>query len=157
MLYEIISKQAQVVSTTGQIGNGKTISKGNARRAEFEKRIDMLGDEKKNIYERYVLGELDADGYKMEKQKIDAELSRLEQVHSALSAELANLEQAQSEDSERKRVAGCVSAEKGLTHSLVDLLINKVLVYPNNRVTIDWKVSAFFGSAPSESRFDAAV
>ena len=35
------------------------------------------------------------------------------------------------------------SVEGKLSKGLVDLLINKVYVYPENRVEIDWKIADF--------------
>jgi len=38
-----------------------------------------------------------------------------------------------------------------LTQEIVDLLIDRVLVYPDNRMEIVWKISGFTDSMPQEA------
>ncbi len=122
MLFEVISKQAQVILT------------------EYDRQISALNDRKRRLYERLILGELTIEGYKTEKMPIDAELTRLGQIHAALATELEKLAQ----DGQRKKLASQVCAENAQTPALVDLLIDKVLIFPGERVEIKWKVADFF-------------
>ena len=61
----------------------------------------------------------------------------LTQIHATLST-------AQSANRERKKIAEKVAAENTLTRPLVDLLIEKVLIYPKEKFEVAWKVKNFF-------------
>ncbi|MDR1703495.1 MAG: hypothetical protein LBS19_02250, partial [Clostridiales bacterium] len=50
----------------------------------------------------------------------------------------------QAKDATRQKLAAQASAENGLTLALVDLFIDKVLVFPDNRLEIKWKAKDFF-------------
>ncbi len=39
-----------------------------------------------------------------------------------------------------------MSAESSLTLALVDLLIERVLIFPDERVEVRWKIAEFFGT-----------
>jgi hypothetical protein len=45
---------------------------------------------------------------------------------------------------ERKKIAAAVKLEKKLTRALVDILIEKVLIFPGERVEVQWKFAEFF-------------
>ena len=45
---------------------------------------------------------------------------------------------------EQKELAEDISRANGLTAGLVDRLIDKVYIYPGNRVEIIWKVKNFY-------------
>jgi hypothetical protein len=140
MLIEIITKQAQVVLNIDQLRDVGKIDARLVRQAGHDKQIAALNDSKRRLYERLTLGELDIEAYKTEKAPLDAELARLGQVNAALVSELAE----QAKDATRQKLAAQASAENGLTRALVDLLIDKVLVFPDNRLEIKWKVKDFF-------------
>ena len=157
LLYEIINKQVQVVFSVNHISDVRQIDMRSVRQTEYGKQIEMLNDESRQIYEQFVLGEVDAMGYKAARERIDTEVLRLEQACPVLSAELAAFEFERAQSCERKKIAECIREEKGLTRPLVDLLIKRVLIYPNNRVVIDWKVSSFFGTDVSAGQLDSVV
>jgi len=46
-------------------------------------------------------------------------------------------------DDELRHLAETANDEGKLNKALMDLLINKVYVYPDNRIEIDWKVGDF--------------
>ncbi len=140
MLFEVISKQAEVILNVDKLNDIGQIDARLARQTEYERQIAALNSRKRSLYERFILGELTIEGYKAEKVSIDAELARLGQINTALSSELETLTQ----DGRRKKLASHVRAENRLTPALVDLLIEKVLIFPGERVEIKWKVADFF-------------
>ena len=105
---------------------------------EHEAQIEKLQNDKRKLYELLVLGYICKNEYSLQKAAIDAELAQLLRVHKANS------------DANKKNTPGesIVQAAKKawetntLTQELVDLLIEKVFVYPDNRVEIKWKDNA---------------
>jgi hypothetical protein len=140
MLFDVISKQAQVILNIGKLSDVGQINVRLTRQAEYSKQIVALDNHKRRLYERFILGELTIEGYKTEKAPLDAETQRLAQISAALSSELEKLAQ----DGRRKKLASQVCAENGLTPALVDLLIEKVLIFPGERVEVRWKTADFF-------------
>jgi len=113
------------------------------KQAEYEKRINVLREEKRQLYEGLILGTVTAEMYKTEKIAVDSELSRLIKAYDSLKAETAVMVASKSSDDEIRRLAENVSGEGKLNMALSELLIDKVYVYPGNRVEIMWKVADF--------------
>ena len=143
LLYEVINKQAQVIRGIDKISDAAGISVKTEQQIEYEKQIEKRNEEKRNLYERFVLGEVSVEAYKTEKAAIDEDINRLTHSLDALKSEVAALSAVKESDDEVKRLAGIAVGEDKLSRSLVDLLIDKVYVYPGNRVEIVWKVKDF--------------
>jgi hypothetical protein len=58
---------------------------------------------------------------------------------------------AETSDDELRKIAGAVQETDKLNRSLVDLLIDKVYVYPDNQIEIVWKVADFFSAGKDNS------
>jgi len=90
------------------------------------------------LYDKYADGKLEREFFLNEKKQYDADMEKLEQ-------ELAALRQAQEEESEQEgsqRKADQAMAfleEEDLTEDMKEKLIEKVVVYPGNRIEIVWK------------------
>ena len=122
-LFEIISKQAQtaLASEPDVQENGETPHD-----------IESLNEAKRNLYERFVLSEISAEDYRREKIALDEKISHLTQICTVIFQE-----------EQRKKVAKKIVIEDALTRSLVDLLIEKVLIYPGEKIQIEWKIKNF--------------
>ncbi|NLA88190.1 MAG: hypothetical protein GX847_13120 [Clostridiales bacterium] len=83
--------------------------------------------------------------YKEQKKILDAALGRQRDVHGVIC------EQAEKSAPNAAAIKAAQEALQSdeLRRELADLLIDKVLVYPNNHIEIQWKVSGF-------GRIDAA-
>ena len=131
-LFEIISKQTQIILGVDNVNEAIV-----EPQSDYARQIERIGDDRLKLYERYVHREIAADEYKTAKAHPDEEFSRLTQIHTALST-------AQSANRERKKIAGQAAIENTLTRPLVDLLIEKVLIYPKEKFEVTWKVKIFF-------------
>ena len=74
---------------------------------------------------------------------IDTELNRLAHALDTLKSEADLLSAAKASGDELRQLANAALGTDRLTKSLVDLLIDKVCIYPGNRVEIAWKVGDF--------------
>ena len=149
LLYEIINKQAQVILSINGLGDTAGLTVKIEQQAEYEKQIEKLNDEKCALYEQYVLRKVDAAAYKTKKATLDAEMNHLKHTLDALKADAAILSAAKASDDELRKLADATLGTDKLTRPLVELLIDKVFIYPGNRIEIVWKV-ADFGSVNNE-------
>jgi hypothetical protein len=143
LLFEIINKQAQVILNIDGLGDTANLSLKIEQQTEYEKQIEKCREEKCNLYEQYVLRQLDAEAYKKEKSALDADLSRLNRAFGVLKKETAVMLAAKASDDELRNLAENAIGTGKLSRSLMDLLIDKVYVYPGNRVEIKWKVADY--------------
>lgn len=113
------------------------------QQSSYTKLIDQCQDKKQRLYERFVLQEMGAEQYKVQKSEVDAELARLNRAYSALAAQTAQKQSDNMANAKAREIAVGASRESGLTQALVDLLIDRVYVYPENHLEIVWKVTDF--------------
>jgi len=142
-LFDVISKQAQVIIGIDSLGNMADLPLRTEQQVEYEKRIEECKELKCSLYEKYVLGDIGEDAYKAEKANIDTELAQLNRIYETVKAENATMLAAKTSDTKRRTIAESVTEIGKLNRQLVDLLIDKVLVYPGNRVDVVWKVEDF--------------
>lgn len=143
MLYVVIEKQAQVILNVERLDYTSGFQLKTEQQAEYGKLIAKCRDDKRLLYEKLILGELDAAGYKAKKNAIDVELDRLNRALNSLNAEATAISAAKSSDDELRKLAETAMNDSKLTRPLVDVLIDKVYVYPGNKVEIVWKVADF--------------
>jgi DNA invertase Pin-like site-specific DNA recombinase len=143
-LFEIIRKQAQVILNADISDGLNEIDLRLERQSEYARRIEGVGDEKRTLYERFILGELDAEDFKSEKISLDAELARLTRIHDALAAENSKLAEAKSADVKLRKVAESAAGESALTRALADLLIDRVRVFPGGGIEVEWRFADYF-------------
>ncbi|NLA88187.1 MAG: hypothetical protein GX847_13105, partial [Clostridiales bacterium] len=98
-----------------------------------------LQSEMQRLYENLVLGDIQPEEYKERKKALDAALARQRDVHGVIC---------EQEEKNAPSVAAIKAAREALLsdelgQELADLLIDKVLLYPDNRIEIHWKVSGF--------------
>jgi hypothetical protein len=143
LLFEIISKKAQIILNTGRLGDGAGLSVKAEQQAGYEQKMGKLNNDKRGLYECFVLGELNAEDFKVAKAGIDAELSQLKRALDAVKAETTVMSVAITSGDELRNLADAALRSDRLTRPLVELLIEKVYVFPCNRVEIVWKATDF--------------
>ena len=74
---------------------------------------------------------------------VDKELGRLNRIYDALCRQTEQMRLGDESSAARKRLAQEVTGASGLTAPLVDALIERVEVYPENQVRIIWKLKDF--------------
>ena len=96
------------------------------------------------LYERFMLNEIDENQYMNLKEKINMELDSLNRVYNAILSKANQLQVENKEKAKLLNTAKIVSSEAVLTKRLVDTLIDKVHIYPDDVVEIDWKIREFY-------------
>jgi len=146
LLYTIIRKQSQLILNTEQFDDMNGFLIKTEQQSECKKLIEKHRDEKRLLYEKMILGELDTAGYKSEKAKVDSDLDHLNHALKNLNEETLAIAVAKSSDDELRRLAGMAFNDNKLTRPLVEALIDKVYIYPNRKVEIIWKTEDFMAN-----------
>jgi len=140
LVFTVLKKQMEVV-----LGMGETelpaLEAGLARQAEYEQQISSLQDAKRRLYEQYLMREIGLDEYKSQKAECDAKLVQIKNTCAAVTAQAKQAQEQREEQIKQKQIIREISQADGLTASLVDLLIEKVYVFPGKRIEIAYKVS----------------
>ena len=106
-------------------------------RTEYEQQIEALQDGKRTLYERYLMGEIKLSTYKAEKAACDELLLKTKNAYAAVLA------QAKQKQDEQVRQDGSKEASKAIFDAdtlTTELLIDRVLVYPDKRIEIGYKI-----------------
>ena len=70
------------------------------QQSEYKERINKCHDEKRILYERFVLGEIAAKAFKIEKVVLDAEFDRLNSAFEIYESEAAEILAAKASSNE---------------------------------------------------------
>lgn len=115
-----------------------------AKCSEYEKQLEALKDQKQALFERYLLGQIELDTYKSEKAVYDAEILKVKNAYAAVTAQAKLKREEQARQSSRQEIVHSIVEADVLTSELTDLLIEKVYVFPDNRIEIVYKIHDLF-------------
>ena len=113
-------------------------------RFEYEQQIEALQDGKRLLYERYLLGYIDLDTYKAEKAACDELLLITKNAYTAVLAQAKQKQEEQARQDSRKEASKAIFDADTLTSELAELLIDRVLVYPDKHIEIAYKIQDIF-------------
>lgn len=143
ILYEMISKQAQVIMNIGNISDAGLLNAKIVKQTEYSQRVESCLDRKRILYEKVLLKEISIEEYKTQKAIVDTELERLRQTHNALTTEISQAKMDAKTKNSRRELAQEISATGELNTSLADALIERVDIYPGDQIDIIWKMKDF--------------
>ena len=95
-------------------------------------------------YERYLMGEIDLNTYKAEKATCDELLLKTKNAYAAVLAQAKQKQDEQARQDSRKEASKALFDADTLTTELAELLIDRVLVYPDKRMEIAYKIRDIF-------------
>ena len=113
-------------------------------RAEYEQQIEAPQDGKRTSYERYLTGEIDLNTYKAEKAACDELLLKTKNAYAAALAQAKQKQDEQARQDSRKEASKAILDADTLTTELAELLIDRVLVYPDKRIEIAYIIQDIF-------------
>lgn len=140
-IFEVLSKQAQAI-----LGSTEGIDSVSALATEhtgYSQRIRDLQEQKRKLFERMILHELSEREYRAEKAALDVELTKFQEVQAAVSIQLSQCQTDEKTKSTNRELAQKVVGAGQLSSELVDMLIERVYVYPGQEIEIVWKIAAF--------------
>lgn len=143
MLYEILSKQAQIILSIDSLADAKPLDVQLAKKAEYDKLAVHCMDQKRILHERLLLHEISVDEYKSQRAEIYIELTRLKQIQAVVTAQTAQMQMSEKAKSAKIELAREITSADGLNAGLADVLIDRVYVHLGNQVDIIWKMKDF--------------
>jgi hypothetical protein len=150
-LLTIIRKQAEVVIGSDDLA-GLRKANGETRQMEdCENRIMGLAEQRQECYERFIRGEIDHDTFMETKSRYTAQIDDISS-HAALLRQIARNKEAQNKI---VAVAENVMDETATLKDIVNALVEKVFVFPDNHLEIHWKFADFIKNDDTEERLNA--
>lgn len=142
-VFDIISKQAEILLNIDDVSKADTAQIKTGQLADIEKQIAACQKEKQKLYEHLLTEKITLDEYRRLKQEYDTKAENYRIRYDKCR---------QSEEQNRLKIENrtkivqtskTIKKENTLTQALADVLIEKVCVYPDNRLEIEWKIKDF--------------
>ena len=90
------------------------------------------------------MGEIDLNTYKAEKAACDELLLKTKNAYAAVLAQAKQKQDKQARQDSRKEASKAIFDADTLTTELAELLIDRVLVYPDKRIEVAYKIQDIF-------------
>lgn len=102
---------------------------------DLDQKIETCKEEKRKLYEQFVIQKINLGDYKNQKAKLDGKLEQYKQTLAIVSAQMTGRRDTEDQGSllHRLQEAGCLTIE------LADDLIDRVDIYPDGRVEPIWR------------------
>ena len=110
------------------------------RQADFDRQIFELQEEKRKLYESLVSGGIPLPKYKEQKKQISERLLEVQNTKAVVMARLEAEQEERQHQRQQMDISRMLTESDGLTSELVDLLIDKIYVYPDKRVDVEFKI-----------------
>ena len=98
----------------------------------------------------YALGEIDLETYRTRKAVYDTELVQAKNVHAVITAQTKQIKSDYEIKLKQQEIVQEVGNANMLTKALIDRLINKVYVFPGDRIEIEYATQDFLETKQSE-------
>ena len=142
--------RAQMLPALGIDSDKDKLDLQAVQQAEHEEKLRSIQDSKRKLYEKYALGEIDLETYRERKTVYDAELVQAKNIHAAITARTKKIQSDYEAKIKRQEVVQELSGAGTLTQSLIDQLINKVYIFPGDRIEIEYLTQDFLGTGETE-------
>lgn len=98
----------------------------------------------------HALGEIDLETYRTRKAVYDTELVQAKNVHAVITAQTKQIKSDYEIKLKQQEIVQEVGNANMLTKALIDRLINKVYVFPGDRIEIEYATQDFLETKESE-------
>lgn len=142
--------RAQMCPALGIDSNKDKLDLQTVLQAEHEEKLRSIQDSKRHLYEQYALGEIDLETYRTRKAVYDTELVQAKNVHAVITAQTKQIKSDYEIKLKQQEIVQEVGNANMLTKALIDRLINKVYVFPGDRIEIEYTTQDFLETKESE-------
>ena len=104
------------------------------------RQIFELQEEKRKLYEALVSGGIPLPEYKEQKEQISERLLEVQNTKAVVMTRLEAEQEERQNQRQQMDISRMLTESDGLTSELVDLLIDKIYVYPDKRVDVAFKI-----------------
>lgn len=140
----MLRKQFQVAFGIDSLADLRKVDTVAIRQADFDRQIFELQEEKRKLYEALVSGRIPLPEYKDQKEQISEKLLEVQNTKAVVMARLEAEQEERQHQRQQMDISRMLTESDGLTSELVDLLIDKIYVYPDKRVDIAFKIRDSF-------------
>lgn len=109
----------------------------------YKNLIEQYYNRKIKLYEQYQSKEIDLQSYRKLNISCDDNLTKLKNMYSNVSLKTEMIKKQQGEKEKLLKIANIIKEQDCLNNTITNLLINKVLIYPNNHIEIEWSIKDF--------------
>ena len=109
----------------------------------YEQKLKLLQESKRELYEQYILGILDIDTYKSKKAELEIQLADMKHLCSVVADKAKTAQEDYEESIKNAEIVASIDGADSLTKALVDKLVERVYVFPNNRIEIKYATRRF--------------
>lgn len=95
------------------------------------------------MYEPFSLLSINVEEYQAKKREINRELDRLKHLKSMLAAQAGQVQMNEKAKTAKIKAARENVDANGLTAGLCNALVERVYIYPGNRIRVIWKIKDF--------------
>jgi site-specific DNA recombinase len=138
LVLDVISKQLQVAVGVDDMSEIHAVGDKTSQQSECEKQLAALQDRKRGLFERYLLGTVDLEEYVAEKAECDVGITRTKNTLAAVSAQSAAAKAGRELMKNQREIYMEVSTATSLTRPMVEALIDKVMIFPDDRIEISY-------------------
>lgn len=110
----------------------------------YEQKLKLLQESKRELYEQYILGILDIDTYKSKKAELEIQIADMKHLCSVVADKAKTAQEDYEESIKNAEIAASIDGADSLTKALVDKLVERVYVFPNNRIEIKYATRRIF-------------
>ena len=110
------------------------------RQADFDRQVFELQEEKRKLYESLVSGGFRPEIQRSKKSRISERLLEVQNTKAVVMARLEAEQEERQHQRQQMDISRMLTESDGLTSELVDLLIDKIYVYPDKRVDVEFKI-----------------
>ena len=142
LIFSILQKHMEIGSTGAK--QVKNLTSAPDSLSQYEEQITAIQDSKMRLYETYLSGEISVEEYKAQKEALDATLIKAKSAHTTLTAQAKQAQKDHSEQVQRQAIIQEIASVDSLNAALADTLIEKVLVFPDKRIEIIYKIKDIF-------------
>ncbi|WP_313530606.1 recombinase family protein [Anaerotignum sp.] len=143
IVFQVLSKQSEVIFALNHLTDATQFEFALKQQDLYSSQISELKNQKIRLYEKLLDKLITLDEYKQEKDAIDGKLVIASNSFNSTSQKNEYLKRTKEEKEKRLMIAQKIVTQKSLSKELVDLLIDRVYVYPNNQLEIVWKIKDF--------------
>lgn len=113
------------------------------KQAELEKQLQSIRQRKRELYERFVAGEISQEEYKTAKQRCDHDAQMLQNTLRMLAARQQEIQENLEASVRYNALREEVLSSGSLTQAIAEKLIKKVTVYHDHQIEIEYTVQDF--------------
>lgn len=106
--------------------------------------METLKNQKQALFEQYLMDKIELDTYKTKKAVYDTEILKVKNAYANVTALAKQKRKEQERQSNQQEIPHSIAEADALTSELTDLLIEKVYIFPDNRIEIIYKVHDLF-------------